>query len=46
MTTLAPVADLLQDGPLESACTYNSSSARVEANRIPVYAAVEMVTCT
>ena len=43
-TTLAPVADLLQDGPLESACAYNSSSAGVEANGIPVYAAVEMVT--
>ena len=44
MTTLAPVADLLQDGPLESACAYNSSSAGVEANGIPVYAAVEMVS--
>jgi hypothetical protein len=43
MTTLAPVADLLQDGPRESACAYNSSSAGV-ANGTPVYAAVEMVT--
>ena len=43
-TTLAPVADLLQDFPFESACAYNSSAAGVEANGIPVYAAVEMVT--
>ena len=43
-STLAPVADLLEDGPLESVCAYGSSSVGVEANRIPVYAAVEIVT--
>ena len=43
-STLAPVADLLQDGPLESVCAYGSSSVGVEANGIPVYAAVEIVT--
>jgi predicted permease len=43
-STLAPLADLLQDGPLESACAYGSSSAGVEANGIPVDAAVEIVT--
>ena len=31
-STLAPVADLLQDGPLESVCAYGSSSLGVEAN--------------
>jgi predicted permease len=35
---------LLQDGPLENACAYGSSSAGVEANGIPLYAAVEIVT--
>jgi predicted permease len=43
-STLAPLADLLQDGPLESVCAYGSSSVGVEANGIPVYAAVEIVT--
>jgi predicted permease len=43
-STLAPVADLLEDGPLESVCAYGSSSVGVEANGIPVYAAVEIVT--
>ena len=43
-STLAPVADLLRDGPLEGVCAYGSSSAGVEANGIPVYAAVEIVT--
>ena len=43
-STLAPVADLVQDGPLESVCAYGSSSVGVEANGIPVYAAVEIVT--
>ena len=43
-STLAPLADLLQDGPLESVCAYGNSSAGVEANGIPVYAAVEIVT--
>ena len=43
-STLAPVADLLQEGPLESVCAYGSSSVGVEANGIPVYAAVEIVT--
>ena len=43
-STLAPLADLLQDGPLESVCAYGSSSAGVEANGNPVYAAVEIVT--
>ena len=43
-STLAPVADLLQDGPLESVCAYGNSSVGVEANGIPVYAAVEIVT--
>jgi len=43
-STLAPVADLLQDGPLEGVCAYGSSSVGVEANGIPLYAAVEIVT--
>jgi len=43
-STLAAVADLLQDGPLESVCAYGSSSAGVEANGIPVDATVEIVT--
>ena len=43
-STLAPLADLLQDGPLETVCAYGSSSAGVEANGNPVYAAVEIVT--
>ena len=43
-STLAPLADLLQDGPLESVCAYGSSAVGVEANGIPVYAAVEIVT--
>ncbi len=43
-STLAPMADLIQDGPLEGVCAYGSSSAGVEANGIPVYAAVEIVT--
>jgi predicted permease len=43
-STLAPLADLLQDGPLESVCAYSSGSVGVEANGIPVYAAVEIVT--
>src|SRR5919106_596001 len=43
-STLAPVADLLQDGPLESVCAYGYSPVGVEANGIPVYAAVEIVT--
>src|SRR2546426_3618955 len=43
-STLAPVADLLQDGPLESVCAYGNSSVGVAANGIPVYAAVEIVT--
>jgi predicted permease len=43
-STLAPLADLLQDGPLESVCAYGSSSAGVEADGNPVYAAVEIVT--
>jgi predicted permease len=43
-STLAPLADLLQDGPLESVCAYGNNSAGVEANGIPVYATVEIVT--
>ena len=43
-STLAPLADLLQNGPLEGLCAYGSSAAGVEANGIPVYAAVELVT--
>jgi predicted permease len=43
-STLAPLADLLQDGPLEGVCAYGSSSVGVEANGIPVYAGVEIVT--
>jgi predicted permease len=43
-STLAPVADLLQDGPLQGVCAYGSSPVGVEANGIPVYAAVEIVT--
>ena len=43
-STLAPVADLLQKGPLESVCAYGYSPVSVEANGIPVHAAVEIVT--
>jgi predicted permease len=43
-STLAPLADLLQDGPLEEVCAYGSSAVGMEANGIPVYAAVEIVT--
>lgn len=43
-STLAPVADLLQDGPLESVCAYGNNSVGVEANGIPAYATVEIVT--
>src|SRR5947209_7647017 len=43
-STLAPLADLLQGGPLESVCAYGSNSVGVVANGIPVYARVEMVT--
>ena len=39
---LAPVADLFQDGPLESVCAYGDSRAGVEANGTPVYAVVEI----
>ena len=39
---LAPVADLLQDGALESVCAYGDSRAGVEANGVPVYAVVEI----
>ena len=39
---LAPVADLFQDGPLESVCAYGDSRAGVEANGVPVYAVVEI----
>lgn len=41
---LAPVADLLQGGPLEGVCAYGNSYAGVEANGSPVYAVVEVVT--
>jgi putative ABC transport system permease protein len=43
-STLAPMADLLRDGPLENVCAYGYSPVGVEANGIPVYAAVEIVT--
>lgn len=43
-TTLAPVADLLQDGPLESVCAYNSNSVGVEANGNPAFAAAEILS--
>lgn len=43
-STLAGMAGVLQDGPLETVCAYGSSSAGVEANGIPVYATVEIVT--
>lgn len=39
---LAPVADLLQEGPLEGVCAYGDSRAGVEANEVPVYAVVEI----
>lgn len=42
--TLAPVADLIHDGPLEGVCAYGYSAVGVEANGIPAYAAVEIVT--
>jgi predicted permease len=43
-STLAPVADLLQDGPLESVCAYVNNSVGVVAHGIPAYATVEIVT--
>jgi hypothetical protein len=43
-STLAPMADLLQDGPLESVCAYSSNRVGVEANGIPADATVEIVT--
>ncbi len=43
-STLAQVADLLQDGPLENVCAYGNNSVGVEANGIPAYATVEIVT--
>lgn len=43
-STLAPLADLLEGGPLESVCAYGNSSVGVEANGIPGYATVEIVT--
>src|SRR4051812_34261699 len=43
-STLAPLADLLRDGPLESVCAYGSNRVGVEANGIAADAAVEIVT--
>ena len=39
---LAPVADLLQDGPFESVCAYGDSRAGVETNGVAAYAVVEI----
>src|SRR5690606_10497867 len=39
---LAPVADLLQDGPLEGVCAYGDARAGVEANGVAVNAIVEI----
>ena len=44
MSTLAPVADLLKDGPFERVCAYGYSVVGVAANGIPTAAAVEIVT--
>lgn len=44
ISMLSPVADLLQDGPLDDVCAYGNSFAGVEANGVPVYAVVEILS--